>query len=188
MFLFFVSELTIVDFFVWFQKVVSLFSHMLLCFLFSPIPGFLRCGLSAHHLPLLRLSYHGGESGRGFQADQWKDPQRAIPILWRLGEISTGRNGGNLSTGSGRKALRERNMVGRSQNFVEICRFWKHRWMLESHVPGDCWGYFSCGLKGAIHEFADSQFGHIFAKGPNREAARKSLRFALMNLETWDEF
>eukprot|EP00435_Cladocopium_sp_Y103_P001897 s859_g1.t1 len=52
----------------------------------------------------------------------------------------------------------------------------------------DCWGYFSCGLKGAIHEFADSQFGHIFAKGPNREAARKSLRFALMNLETWDEF
>ena len=37
----------------------------------------------------------------------------------------------------------------------------------------------------AIHEFADSQFGHIFAKGPNREAARKSLRFALMNLETW---
>ncbi|CAK9003427.1 unnamed protein product, partial [Durusdinium trenchii] len=37
---------------------------------------------------------------------------------------------------------------------------------------GDCWGYFSVGLKGGIHEFADSQFGHIFAKGPNREAAR----------------
>ena len=74
-------------------------------------------------------------------------------------------------------------------------------------------GYFSVGLKGGIHEFADSQFlggswgvresgyrtsslkgkyggiagasscllpceerrfGHIFAKGPNREAARKS--------------
>jgi len=48
---------------------------------------------------------------------------------------------------------------------------------------GDCWGYFSVGLKGGIHEFADSQFGHIFAKGPNREAARKSLRFALMNLD-----
>lgn len=27
------------------------------------------------------------------------------------------------------------------------------------------------------------RFGHIFAKGPNREAARKSLRFALMNLD-----
>ncbi|CAJ1327935.1 unnamed protein product, partial [Effrenium voratum] len=48
---------------------------------------------------------------------------------------------------------------------------------------GDCWGYFSVGLKGGIHEFADSQFGHIFAKGPCREAARKSLRFALMNLD-----
>ena len=58
--------------------------------------------------------------------------------------------------------------------------------VVESHVRGDCWGYFSCGLKGAIHEFADSQFGHIFAKGPNREAARKSLRFALMNLESWE--
>ena len=69
------------------------------CILLSPIPGFLRCGLSSHHLPLLRFAYHGGESGRGLQADQWKDPQRAIPILWRLGEITTGRNGGNLSTG-----------------------------------------------------------------------------------------
>ncbi|CAE7272799.1 ACC1, partial [Symbiodinium pilosum] len=48
---------------------------------------------------------------------------------------------------------------------------------------GDCWGYFSVGLRGGIHEFADSQFGHIFAKGPNREAARKSLRFALMNID-----
>lgn len=48
---------------------------------------------------------------------------------------------------------------------------------------GDCWGYFSVGLKGGIHEFADSQFGHIFAKGKNREEARKSLRFALMNID-----
>ena len=69
------------------------------CILLPPIPGFLRCGLSSHHLPLLRFAYHGGESGRGLQADQWKDPQRAIPILWRLGEITTGGNGGNLSTG-----------------------------------------------------------------------------------------
>ena len=43
-------------------------------------------------------------------------------------------------------------------------------------------------VRGGIHEFADSQFGHIFAKGPNREAARKSLRFALMNLATGVEF
>ena len=33
---------------------------------------------------------------------------------------------------------------------------------------------FFCDVQGGIHEFADSQFGHIFAKGPNREAARHS--------------
>mmetsp|Transcript_13466 Transcript_13466/g.36268 ORF Transcript_13466/g.36268 Transcript_13466/m.36268 type:complete len:2059 (-) Transcript_13466:87-6263(-) len=41
------------------------------------------------------------------------------------------------------------------------------------------WGYFSIGKQGAIHEFADSQFGHIFAKGPTREDARKALQLAL---------
>jgi acetyl-CoA carboxylase/biotin carboxylase 1 len=35
------------------------------------------------------------------------------------------------------------------------------------------------GGVGRVHEFADSQFGHVFAKGPSREAARKSLAFAL---------
>jgi len=44
------------------------------------------------------------------------------------------------------------------------------------------WGYFSVGANGQIHEFADSQFGHIFAKGPNREEARKTLQVALENL------
>jgi biotin carboxylase len=39
-----------------------------------------------------------------------------------------------------------------------------------SHV----WGYFSVGANGGIHEFADSQFGYLFAKGANREQARKS--------------
>jgi acetyl-CoA carboxylase/biotin carboxylase 1 len=26
------------------------------------------------------------------------------------------------------------------------------------------WGYFSVGANGGLHEFADSQFGHLFAK------------------------
>jgi len=47
----------------------------------------------------------------------------------------------------------------------------------------DCWGYFSIGSKGGVHEFADSQFGHIFAKAKNREDARKTLRYALMNMD-----
>lgn len=45
------------------------------------------------------------------------------------------------------------------------------------------WGYFSVGANGGIHEFADSQFGHLFAKGPNREAARKALVLALKEVE-----
>lgn len=30
------------------------------------------------------------------------------------------------------------------------------------------WGYFSVGANGGIHEYADSQFGHLFAKGATR--------------------
>mmetsp|Transcript_4093 Transcript_4093/g.8426 ORF Transcript_4093/g.8426 Transcript_4093/m.8426 type:complete len:1007 (-) Transcript_4093:3291-6311(-) len=45
------------------------------------------------------------------------------------------------------------------------------------------WGYFSVGANGGIHEFADSQFGHLFAKGGNREEARKNLILALKEVE-----
>ena len=41
------------------------------------------------------------------------------------------------------------------------------------------WGYFSVGANGGIHEFADSQFGHLFASGPTREIARRNLVIAL---------
>eukprot|EP00746_Dinoflagellata_sp_MGD_P159400 gnl/MRDRNA2_/MRDRNA2_86689_c0_seq3.p1 gnl/MRDRNA2_/MRDRNA2_86689_c0~~gnl/MRDRNA2_/MRDRNA2_86689_c0_seq3.p1 ORF type:complete len:2179 (+),score=470.07 gnl/MRDRNA2_/MRDRNA2_86689_c0_seq3:114-6650(+) len=51
----------------------------------------------------------------------------------------------------------------------------------------DVWGYFSVGAKGEIHEFADSQFGHLFASGPNREAARRSLILALKEMEVRGE-
>ena len=45
------------------------------------------------------------------------------------------------------------------------------------------WGYFSVGANGGIHEFADSQFGHIFASGPTREDARKQLVLALKDMD-----
>ncbi|CAH8552740.1 unnamed protein product [Schistosoma turkestanicum] len=35
------------------------------------------------------------------------------------------------------------------------------------------WGYFSVSSAGGIHEFADSQFGHIFSASENREHARE---------------
>ena len=47
----------------------------------------------------------------------------------------------------------------------------------------DVWGYFSIDNSGSIHEFADSQFGHIFAHGVNREAARHAMIVALKELQ-----
>ena len=37
------------------------------------------------------------------------------------------------------------------------------------------WGYFSVIADGGVHEYADSQFGHIFANAPTREEARRAL-------------
>jgi len=44
------------------------------------------------------------------------------------------------------------------------------------------WGYFSVVADGGVHEFADSQFGHLFATGDTREEARKALVLALKEL------
>jgi len=45
------------------------------------------------------------------------------------------------------------------------------------------WGYFSVsGIGGGLHEFADSQFGHLFAHGRDRDDARKSIILALKEL------
>ncbi|KAH8077533.1 acetyl-CoA carboxylase [Aureococcus anophagefferens] len=44
------------------------------------------------------------------------------------------------------------------------------------------WGYFSVGANGGVHEFADSQFGHLFATATNREDARKAMVLALKEL------
>ena len=43
--------------------------------------------------------------------------------------------------------------------------------------------YFSVGTTGGIHAFADSQFGHIFARGPSREQALKTCVLALKDLD-----
>eukprot|EP00603_Paraphysomonas_imperforata_P004269 CAMPEP_0114418674 /NCGR_PEP_ID=MMETSP0103-20121206/3623_1 /TAXON_ID=37642 ORGANISM="Paraphysomonas imperforata, Strain PA2" /NCGR_SAMPLE_ID=MMETSP0103 /ASSEMBLY_ACC=CAM_ASM_000201 /LENGTH=2325 /DNA_ID=CAMNT_0001587049 /DNA_START=49 /DNA_END=7026 /DNA_ORIENTATION=+ len=47
----------------------------------------------------------------------------------------------------------------------------------------DVWGYFSVNSSGLVHEFADSQFGHLFARGPDRESARRAMVVALKELE-----
>jgi acetyl-CoA carboxylase/biotin carboxylase 1 len=50
------------------------------------------------------------------------------------------------------------------------------------------WGYFSVGTSGGLHEFADSQFGHIFAYGADRSESRKNMVVALKELSIRGEF
>jgi biotin carboxylase len=44
------------------------------------------------------------------------------------------------------------------------------------------WGYFSINSNGNVHEFSDSQFGHVFAHGATRELARVNMACALRDL------
>ncbi|XP_037086840.1 LOW QUALITY PROTEIN: acetyl-CoA carboxylase-like [Pollicipes pollicipes] len=50
------------------------------------------------------------------------------------------------------------------------------------------WGYFSVAASGGLHEFADSQFGHCFSWGDNREEARENMVIALKELTIRAEF
>jgi len=50
------------------------------------------------------------------------------------------------------------------------------------------WGYFSVGATGGIHEYADSQFGHIFSYGFTRSDARKNMIVALKELSIRGDF
>ncbi len=55
--------------------------------------------------------------------------------------------------------------------------------------PAQVWGYFSVKGGGAIHEFSDSQFGHLFAKGETREAAIRAMVVALKEVKIrWVSF
>lgn len=59
---------------------------------------------------------------------------------------------------------------------------------LNFRSSSNVWGYFSVGTSGGIHQFADSQFGHIFAYGENRSASRKHMVVALKELSIRGDF
>ncbi|KAI3661152.1 hypothetical protein MP638_005589 [Amoeboaphelidium occidentale] len=59
---------------------------------------------------------------------------------------------------------------------------------LNFRSSSNVWGYFSVGVSGGLHEFADSQFGHLFAYGNDREQARKNLILALKQLSIRGDF
>ena len=46
----------------------------------------------------------------------------------------------------------------------------------------DVWGYFSVDSSGRVHEYADSQIGHLFGFGETRDMARRQLVLALKEL------
>ncbi|KAH0478512.1 MAG: uncharacterized protein KVP18_002843 [Porospora cf. gigantea A] len=46
----------------------------------------------------------------------------------------------------------------------------------------DVWGYFSVKSQGRIQQHMDSQFGHVFSRGPTREVARQRLAEGLQGL------
>ncbi|KAM9743976.1 acetyl-CoA carboxylase isoform 2-T2 [Menidia menidia] len=50
------------------------------------------------------------------------------------------------------------------------------------------WGYFSVGAAGGLHEFADSQFGHCFSWGENREEAISNMVVAMKELSIRGDF
>lgn len=59
---------------------------------------------------------------------------------------------------------------------------------LNFRSSSNVWGYFSVGAASAIHNFSDSQFGHIFAYGENRQASRKHMVVALKELSIRGDF
>ncbi|MFH4976395.1 hypothetical protein AB6A40_003104 [Gnathostoma spinigerum] len=50
------------------------------------------------------------------------------------------------------------------------------------------WGYFSHVGAGSLHEYADSQFGHLFASGYNRHLAISNMLNALQELQLQSKF
>ena len=59
---------------------------------------------------------------------------------------------------------------------------------LNFRSSSNVWGYFSVANQSSIHSFADSQFGHIFAFGENRQASRKHMVVALKELSIRGDF
>ncbi|WLF76810.1 acetyl-coenzyme-A carboxylase [Lodderomyces elongisporus] len=59
---------------------------------------------------------------------------------------------------------------------------------LNFRSSSNVWGYFSVANQSSIHSFSDSQFGHIFAFGENRQASRKHMVVALKELSIRGDF
>jgi biotin carboxylase/acetyl-CoA carboxylase carboxyltransferase component len=114
-------------------------------------------GVPLHRIPEIRLLYAKepyGDSPIDFEKDQKRDPSHHV-IAVRL----TAENPDDKFAPS---AGRIDELTFRPSEYVS--------------------GYFSVASGGGVHEFADSQFGHIFARAATRDAARRHMITALREL------
>jgi acetyl-CoA carboxylase/biotin carboxylase 1 len=59
---------------------------------------------------------------------------------------------------------------------------------LDFRFSMNVWGYFSVSTAGSLHEFANSQFGHIFSYGEDQSESRKNMIIALKELSICGDF
>ncbi|XP_017756170.1 PREDICTED: acetyl-CoA carboxylase isoform X1 [Eufriesea mexicana] len=121
-------------------------------------------GLPLHHIKDIRLLY--GESPWGDSIIDFDQPQHK-PQPW--GHVIAAR----ITSENPDEGFKPSSGTVQELNF---------------RSSKNVWGYFSVGASGGLHEFADSQFGHCFSWGEDRNQARENLVIALKELSIRGDF
>ncbi|XP_076162670.1 acetyl-CoA carboxylase isoform X2 [Ptiloglossa arizonensis] len=121
-------------------------------------------GLPLHHIKDIRLLY--GESPWGTSIIDFDQPQHK-PQPW--GHVIAAR----ITSENPDEGFKPSSGTVQELNF---------------RSSKNVWGYFSVGASGGLHEFADSQFGHCFSWGEDRNQARENLVIALKELSIRGDF
>ncbi|XP_012233203.1 acetyl-CoA carboxylase isoform X2 [Linepithema humile] len=121
-------------------------------------------GLPLHHIKDIRLLY--GESPWGDNSIDFDQP-RHKPQPW--GHVIAAR----ITSENPDEGFKPSSGTVQELNF---------------RSSKNVWGYFSVGAAGGLHEFADSQFGHCFSWGEDRNQARENLVVALKELSIRGDF
>lgn len=149
-------------------------------------------GLPLHHIKDIRLLY--GENPWGDNPIDFDQP-RHKPQPW--GHVIAARiTSENPDEGKITFSLRMKILY-----YILITKLYNLAWIFLGFKPSsgtvqelnfrsskNVWGYFSVGASGGLHEFADSQFGHCFSWGEDRNQARENLVVALKELSIRGDF
>jgi len=145
-------------------------------------------GLPLHHIKDIRLLY--GESPWGDNPIDFDQP-RHKPQPW--GHVIAARiTSENPDEGKIVSYRKRFNFFSRNHithlNFLGFKPSSGTVQELNFRSSKNVWGYFSVGASGGLHEFADSQFGHCFSWGEDRNQARENLVVALKELSIRGDF